>query len=571
MQIRKVLPFLLFAFCFHKKVHAQSDFIPLGDPQEAFIKRMEIKFRNEPQLQFSTVRPYSRQRITEAYLRIDSLDRTGSIDGLLTDVDRADLQQYLTVNATWSPENKYQVNQSNKTFFKTPAHLFESYSDKFGIVVDPMLTFQYGKNKSMSTYQNSLGLSMHGNIGSHFGFFGSYTGNIEKDPGYVQDFIQAYQAVPGIGYYNNGKNGRINYNYWTGGITTNVGKHIDFELAYDKFFIGDGYRSLYLSDFSAPYLFLKMHFQTGRFEYTTAIARTYAPYGIVANGLDDQNRPSNYMVFHYFNFQPWRWLKLGFFENNMFNNEKNGGIQLGMLNPFIFNRAMSQNVGNSGKSSIGLDLKANVTSNVQLYGTILINEFVAKEVFNYGSGDWRNKHGIQFGAKYTDAFNVKNLDLLGEYNWVRPFTYTDKWNVNNYVHYNMPLADPLGANFHELIGVANYHPIPKLFFTAKIIGYKKGLDTTAEFGTSTQPLNGGDLLRPYTDAHAANGYVKVGDGIPLNGLFGSFQASYEILPNLFFDGNITFRKADIQGMPKNHTNYFSFGIRWNMARRNFEF
>ncbi|WP_447642246.1 MULTISPECIES: hypothetical protein [Chitinophagaceae] len=571
MHLKRILSILMLS-CIHIVVQAQTDYIPIGSPQETFLNRLDIKFRNDPQLRFSSLKPYDRKRVTEQLLVIDSLDRLGELSDVLTDIDRKDLHYYLEVNKQWVPGHKLDA-QNDNLFANAPlpTHVYESYSDKGSFVLDPMVTAQFGKNKSVKTYQGSVGLQLHGDIANTIGYYGSYTYNMERDPLYVQDYIENRKAVPGIAAYSTGENGKIHYNDFRLGVTAHAGKHLDFQLAYDQFYIGEGFRSLYLSNFGSPYLFLKAHAQIGRVSYTTAVARTYAPYEIIDNGLQDQGRPSNYMVFHYVSWQTTKWLKLGFYENNMFNNEKNGGIQLGMLNPFVFNRAMSQNVGNSGKSSIGLDFKANIVSRVELYGTLLINEFVAKEFFNYGGGDWRNKHGLQLGAKYVDAFSVKNLDLQGEYNWVRPYTYTDKWAVNNFVHYNQPLADPLGANFHELIGILNYRPIPKLYITGKLIGYKKGLDTTSEFAVSHAVTHGGDLFRPYTDPRAQDENIKVGDGIPLNTLYGSLNVAYQLFPNFFVDGNFSIRNADIGGIPKNHTKFFSFGIRWSMARRSFDF
>ncbi len=571
MHLKRVLLMLLL-FSLHFVSKAQTDYIPIGDPQESFLNRLDIKFRNNAQLRFSTVKPYDSKRVTEQLLVIDSLDKAGELDDVLTDIDRKDLHFYLQVNKQWIPNNKVE-NAEDNLFFKSPlpTHLYEGYSSKGSFVLDPMITARFGKNDSISIYQGSVGLTMHGDIANKVGFYGSYTYNTERDPLYVQQYIDARKAVPGIAAFSTGKDGKINYSDFRLGVTTHAGKHLDFQLAYDQFYIGEGFRSLYLSNFGSPFLFFKTHVQIGRVSYTTAFARTFAPYEIIDNGLKDQNRPSNYMVFHYVSWQTTKWLKFGFYENNMFNNEKNGGIQLAMLNPFVFNRPMSQNVGNSGKSSIGLDFKANIAKRVELYGTLFINEFVAKEVFNYGEGSWRNKHALQLGTKYVDAFSIKNLDLQGEYNWVRPFTYTDKWNVNNFVHYNQPLAHPLGANFHELIGILNYRPIPRLYISGKIIGYKKGLDTLSEFAVSQQPLNGGDLFRPYTDQHAGGENIKVADGIPLNSFYGSLNVAYQLFPNFFIDGNFSIRNADIEGLPKNHTKFFSFGIRWNMARRAFDF
>ncbi len=329
-------------------------------------------------------------------------------------------------------------------------------------------------------------------------------------------------------------------------------------------------RTLYLSDFSAPFYFVQLHAKVGNVNYTVVGSRTITSFGSVDNQLKDQGRPGNLLVFHYVSWQATRWLKLGAFENNMYNMEVNGGVQPGMLNPFIFNRGMSQNVGNSGKSSIGLDAKANIGGHVQFYSQILINEFVLSKVFDFGRSSWRNKHGLQIGGKYIDAFTVKNLDLQVEYNAVRPFTYTDKWLINNFAHDNLPLAHPLGANFHELIGVVHYQPLKRLYLTGTVIGYRKGLDSASYKTASTQQNFGGDIFRSYEDGNSYQN-VAIGDGIPVSGLLGQLKASYEVSPGLFLDGNITFRKYDISGQPNNHIRYFNLGIRWNMTGRNFLF
>jgi hypothetical protein len=90
----------------------------------------------------------------------------------------------------------------------------------------------------------------------------------------------------------------------------------------------------------------------------------------------------------------------------------------------------------------------------------LLDEFILSKVRNSPT-NWVNKFGIQLGGKYIDAFGIKNLDLQLEMNRVRPFTYAHYDTINNYTHYNQPLAHPLGANFQELIGIARYQPFPK--------------------------------------------------------------------------------------------------------------
>ena len=55
-------------------------------------------------------------------------------------------------------------------------------------------------------------------------------------------------------------------------------KFINFRFGYDKLFIGNGYRSLLLSDFSNNFLYLQMDVQLKKFAYKTVIAEMIAPF-----------------------------------------------------------------------------------------------------------------------------------------------------------------------------------------------------------------------------------------------------------------------------------------------------
>src|SRR5690606_30976799 len=111
--------------------------------------------------------------------------------------------------------------------------------------------------------------------------------------------------------------------------------------------------------------------------------------------------------------------------------------------------------GSPDKMHLGLNAKYKVLNNVAVYGQFLLGEFTAKEFFA-GNGYIHNKWGAQLGLSGFNAFGVKNLNFLGEVNLVRPYTYSHYDPVSNYSHFSQPLAHPLGANFREFVGIANY-------------------------------------------------------------------------------------------------------------------
>ncbi len=113
-----------------------------------------------------------------------------------------------------------------------------------------------------------------------------------------------------------------------------------------------------------------------------------------------------------------------------------------------------------------------------MYGQLLLDEFLLKEL-RAGKGWWGNKFGFQIEGKYIDVFKVKNLDVQGEVNVTRPFTYSHYDSSAGYSHYNQPLAHPFGANFIEAIGIIKYQPLPKLTTSARLIYWRQGVDSGA--------------------------------------------------------------------------------------------
>ena len=160
---------------------------------------------------------------------------------------------------------------------------------------------------------------------------------------------------------------------------------------------------------------------------------------------------------------------------------------------------------------------------------------------------------------------MSNLDLQGEWNRVRPFTYSHTDSVANYTHNNQPLAHPYGASFNELIGIARYQPTPRLMLQAKAIYYLQGKDTsTANYGSNIfQPAT----LRPVSEY----GY-SIGSAVSTTVRYASLLASYQLKPNFFIEANVVRRtQTAYYTTPEQTTTVFYFGVRWNMHRRDYEF
>lgn len=558
--------------------YSQSTFLPQGAKENIILERMEILARKDSVLNFSKLQPQSRKAITQkaesiySFMeptgnenRIDLLTVENSLAQKLSKTDRYNLHRLLMNNKEWVSNKNISFKSKKpvgKNFYKTPANLFEVNNKDFFLAVNPVIQYVVSKenNNDQHLFLNTRGLILRGRIANKVGFAAYVTDNQERTPLYVQQWEKDRKALPGAGFYKNFKVNGYDYFDARGYISFNAAKYIDITFGYDKIFFGNGQRSLFLSDFSNSALFLKFNTRIWKINYRNLFMEL-APAERIAG---DNLLPKKYAAMHHLDVDVNKWLNIGLFEGVVFSRKDR--FEFGYLNPVIFYRAMEHQYGSFDNAVAGLDVKANLARRFQLYGQLLLDEFKLSEI-TANNRWWANKWGIQLGAKYIDAFNIKNLDMQVEHNRVRPFTYSHRDSLANYTHYNQPLAHPLGANFQEFIGMARYQPASKWLLQAKAIYYQQGIDSSAEsFGSN--------IFLPYEPPYRLREYgFNIGGGQKVNSLLGSFLLSYEWRENLFFELSALYRKYDVPSDPSKskNTTVVSAGIRWNMHRREFEF
>jgi len=552
--------FFLLAF-FPTLLIAQTTYLSQGDKQTMLLERLEIKAGKDSILNFSKTKPFSRKML------VNGIKSYLASSPVLSKVDEYNINSVFLNNLEWvSPEErtKYQSKKPIwKNFYRTPANLYEVHVTDFDLFVNPVIQYVVSKEKDndQNLFLNTRGLTVRGRIANKIGFSAYLTDNQERDPSWVQQWIQDRKAVPGNGFYKDFKDpGGYDYFDARGHFTFNVTKYIDVAFGYDKNFIGNGYRSLFLSDFSSNGLFLKLNTRIWRINYQNLFMELQN----ADNRIGDKPVNKKYGVFHHLDINVTKSLNIGLFEGVMFGRPNR--FDFSYLNPIIFYRSVEQQNGSFDNSVAGLDFKLNAAKHFQFYGQFLLDEFKLSEI-KAGNGWWGNKFGIQAGAKYIDAFGIKNLDLQLEHNRVRPFTYSHFDSVSNYTHYNQPLAHPLMANFQELVGIARYQPAPKMLIEAKMIIYQQGRDSSAEsFGSNIFLIN----QAPYRKNEF--GY-DIGSGWKTNVLYASLLLSYELKQNLFLELFGVYRKQETKTPPITsvNTTVVSFGVRWNMHRREYDF
>src|SRR5690606_35066538 len=212
---------------------------------------------------------------------------------------------------------------------------------------------------------------------------------------------------------------------------------------------------------------------------------------------------------------------------------------------------------------LGFDFKWNAVRKLSFYGQFLLDEFVIDHI-REGDGWWANKFGVQLGGKYVDAFAVPNLDLQAELNLVRPYTYSHHTDYGNYSSYRQPIAHPLGANLKEVAGIVRYQPVPRLNLTAKLVW--------TDIGRDVGDVNWGSNVLKKNQTREREFGNTVGQGVGNDIMFGSFTGSWQWKHNLFIDASVVLRESKSEVLQYNNsTSIMSVALRWNIARRLYEF
>lgn len=435
-------------------------------------------------------------------------------------------------------------------------HLIDVRKSDYTIYADFLPDLVVGKDFSgnKKTWLNTRGYQVGGTIGSKFSFYTSGFENQAVFPNYYLKYVQAKNVVPGQSYERKPNETTKDWSYVSAWLSYTPIKYLNITLGQDKNFIGDGYRSMILSDYTTNYPFLKLTAKLGNIQYMAMWAAFQDP-SAQRLSYDAGNRKKG-GVFHYLDWNVTNRLSVGFFDAVVWAETDDAGnrrgFDWGYINPVIFLRPLEAMSGSPDNAMIGLTAKYEVLGSLTLYGQYALDEFEAKNFFSK-TGSSRNKWGLQVGARGANLLKIKGLNYLAEYNTAKPYTYSSRTSILNYAHYNEPLAHPYGANFKEIVGILNY-PYKRFDITGQLNYAKYGLDIgTANYGK--------DPFKPYPTAVKQTGNF-IGQGITTNFLYLDGRIAFIVNPkyNLRLElGGIFRKESSLLNVP--NTSMITFGLR----------
>lgn len=581
----KILGFICFVVTSFGVLYGQGSLLPMGSPEYQTYERLRIKYGGSTEIHTS-IKPINRIEISKYLCDVASQEANLSkrdLEEIQFAVDNNNLWttpllttnsgQSSAIDSTYSPKsNKLHISRNKRSilglFYPTPANLAEVNSKYFNLRLNPFLNVQVGRSRGEEgfTFANQRGLELYGDVDQKVYFYSNLVETQQRFQNYVTQYAKEISAIPGAGNLRNYQSGLLGgisgYDYMNaqGYVGFNISKHVGIQLGHGRNFLGDGYRSLFLSDFSHNYFYLKLNTKVWKFHYQNIFAEL-TDFSSTSPIFGNQLFAKKYTAMHYLSYNVSQRWNVGLFESVVFNRSRQFEFQY--LNPLIFYRTVELFVGSPDNALIGFSTKYDFSKSFSIYGQFLLDEFIFKNV-RQQNGNWTNKYGGQLGIKYVNALGVDQLDVQLELNFVRPYTYTHFDSSSNYVHFNQPLAHPLGANFVEMLGILHYKPHRKWSVEWRTFFARKGEDDLSQNW-------GGNILKDYTMRPRDNGN-EIGQGVQTSTLLSTLDVSYQIYHQMYFDFTAQYRhKASADPLKRLNTSFISGGFRVNLARQRFDF
>jgi hypothetical protein len=376
-------------------------------------------------------------------------------------------------------------------------------TENFDLKINPLFNLQLKRDddNTKNLFNNTRGVELSGKLGERIYFYSSFYENQARFEPYVNDYIRNYLVVPGQGAPKFKANDKLDFSIAEGWIFIDFGKYFNLSSGYSKHFIGEGYRSLILSDNSFNYPFLRLNFQFGNFRYSLF----WAQHQLFKNVYYDYHF-RKYNAISQLSWRPNNKLELSLFESVEWPGNLPGktNFNIALFNPVMLWRTLQFGLDNEKNVLLGLNAKLRLYKFAQFYSQFVLDNIDSKNKSN-------NNFAFQLGLKHFDLLHQKlphqNLFIQLEYNYIAPYTYTQKNVYQSFTHYNQPLAHPAGSGLKESMAIFEYS-FKKLKFRVIASHLINSIDTlNSNFGSNVFAQN--EEL-PGTISHIGN---KPGQGV----------------------------------------------------------
>ncbi len=349
--------------------------------------------------------------------------------------------------------------------------------------------------------------------GAGFMFAASLKNKWYMRAGIIQGAYSSDSIFPPKSFISSVKKDHVNFSDLRLRMSYTPNSIFNFQIGLDQNFIGEGSRSLFLSDYGVPYPFAMIRTKFWRIEYAVM-------YQFYREQLSNSSWKLKNGATHYLSYNINKRINLGIFETVVFQPKDTllyRGFDAEYLNPVVFYRPQEYSMGSSDNVLLGASLTISLNK-AKVYSQFILDEFYLSEI-KAKSQWWANKFGAQLGIKGRFDKRKQHFFYRGEFNFVRPFTYAHLNSGQNYGNQGYTLAHPYGANFYELLSELKWNSerwMAKCFASYFLQGWDK--DSLSY---------GGDIYQSYVNRPGDYGNF-IGQGKGNNGFRFQVFVGYEI-------------------------------------------
>jgi hypothetical protein len=364
------------------------------------------------------------------------------------------------------------INDSSKQYYDVTQILFKQYlievkGKDYYLKISPAIDFTMGRDLEdtlkRKLFQNTRGLHVEGNLFKNFAFSTSLYENQSRNTHYESNYYSSlgelypqaggtYQTqnavIPGGGRTKEFKVDGFDYAFAVGYFVYQPFKWLNISAGNNALFIGDGHRSVLLSDnsYSAPYYRIGWKISP-KFSFTYLRSRHLNLMRRPASGSVESYYEAKGFSVNYFTFKPTKKISVSLFESGVWN--RGDSITSTSSHPLYYNPIpFVSGLALEGKdevvSLLGINANYQFAKYHRVYGQIAMNDLDAEKI------------AFQLGYRGYNYFGLKDFMFQLEYNNVANKTYESANRRLNYVHYNLPVAHVKGNGFQEFLVRTNY-------------------------------------------------------------------------------------------------------------------
>ncbi len=405
-------------------------------------------------------------------------------------LDNSDSNQYRGNGFLPVFESEYDLNKvirdSSKQFYTLTnilfkKHLFELKGENYFLTISPVADLTLGKDRTDTTgrrlFQNTRGIFIEGDLLKSFSFstavyenqarFSSYETAYYSSIGelYPNQSAGTYSmqnaVIPGAARTKPFKIDGFDYAYAVGNIIYRPHRSIILSAGNNAHFIGDGYRSLLLSDNSVPAPFVRAVVKLSKkWEFNYLRIRLFNLIRRPVSSSVESYYESKSFSANYISYRPNNKFSISLFEGVIWS--RGDSITSKRVHPLYYSPIPGTALAMLSKAEmnylLGINFNYTPLLGHRIYGQVAATNCEL------------SKLGFQIGYRRYSLFGQKNLQLQVEYNHVPKGMYQTGNMRMNYSYYNLPMAAVKGSGFEEIVVRLN-HEWNRCYIDEKLVYY----------------------------------------------------------------------------------------------------